>query len=321
MRVLKRSAFTLVELLVVISIIGILLSILLPAVQRVRLAAHRTSCSNNLRQIGLALHNYESAFGHLPPAHLQSALQAVPDYGQPRTRATREFYFSWLTRILPFIEKNNLYNVVDFDEDPFPHPYVESIGNFPNSVPIETYRCPSDYRGNPGVSWITPSGQEFEAKYTDYLAVNGTTQFKYDGLIYINSQTRFAEVTDGLSNTLAVGERPPSYDLWYGWWFAGAGTYPWFGAADIVLGTEEHIALNFESDPSRPQSNYQRGSASFVDDGYGWDAHAWHFWSFHDGGSNFLLGDASVHFVSYNIDLTTFKELGTRNGGEVASID
>lgn len=134
------------------------------------------------------------------------------------------------------------------------------------------------------------------------------------------------DVKDGTSNTFLVGERPPSYDRWTGWWFAGSGWYPWFGAADVVLGTEERIgapSIDYykESTPTSPTSHYQRGFQLDEDDGFGWDKHAWHFWSAHDGGAHFLFADGHVSFVSYSVDLDVFRKLGTYNGGEVANAD
>src|SRR5262249_37070761 len=113
----------------------------------------------------------------------------------------------------------------------------------------------------------------------------------------------------------------PPYDRMAGWWLAGSGWYPWFGAADVVLGTEEFIAVNGVTTRGSPKSSYGRGKFDFEDDGFGWDKHAWHFWSPHAGRTYFLFADGHVKFISYDINQGVFHKLGTRNGGEVVGAD
>ncbi len=316
-----RKALTLVELLVVIAVIGVLLGLLLPAVQNARESARRIQCTNNLKNIGLALHNFESANKTLPPAHWQDKDQLSKDYQQPYPRSD-SYYFSWMTRILPYVEQNNIHQMIDFTEWPFPYPAepIPGIG-FLNSLQIPSFRCPSDSREFPEPIYQSESGHDVFGAYTDYLGVNGTSQFNFDGVLYVNSHVRFGDITDGLSNTLMVGERPVSIQGWSGWWFAGSGLYPWFGSPDVVLGMEENIAINWECDPSNPTSHYQKGTGYYENDGYGWDKHGWHFWSFHPGGANFVMADGSIHFIAYEADREVLKELSTRAKGERVSMD
>jgi prepilin-type processing-associated H-X9-DG protein len=308
-----------IELLVVIAVISILLALLLPAVQRAREAARRTQCKNNLKQIGLALHNFEETYGHFPPAMFQSWNIVPNNYNQPPDYSNgRINQFSWMARILPYLDQGNLYSQIEFVEFPWPSPSSGlPDGGFANDRTISVLQCPS-FPGDRSpimVDWPPVAGHA----HTHYLGVNGTDQFRYDGILHVNSRVKLSDIKDGRSNTFLVGERPPSYDRYAGWWLAGSGWYPWFGAADVVLGTEERIANGAESTPTGPQSRYQAGKFQFEDDGYGWDKHAWHFWSPHSDGAFFLFADGHVDFVSHSIDLNVFRNQGTYKGGEVSN--
>jgi prepilin-type N-terminal cleavage/methylation domain-containing protein/prepilin-type processing-associated H-X9-DG protein len=309
------SGFTLVELLVVMAIIGILVALLLPAVQMAREAARRLECTNKLRQIGLALHSWHDTYGHFPPAHLQNPRHIEHQYGQPKPYLDQD-YFSWLSRILPYVEQGNLHDRIQFNEWPWPNPTGGlPDGTFVNGQKVPLFLCPSFPGPTEPLRLELPPVATFA--HTHYLGVNGTDQFRFDGILHVNSRVKMTEVQDGTSNTFLVGERPPSFDRYMGWWLAGSGWYPRFGAADVVLGTEERIAVDRASTPSGPQSHYQRGRFQPVEDGHGWEKHAWHFWSAHPGGAFFLFADGHVSFVPYNVDRDTFRSLGTYNGNEI----
>lgn len=318
----QRPAFTLVELLVVIGIIGLLIGLLLPAVHKVRESANRMSCTNNLKQIGLALHQHHDAHGALPPAHSYdpSFISAIPNTerpvlpnGLPQPSDTH-WYISWMARLLPYIEQANLHKRIKWDDWAWVNP--AGPGPYVNSEDIKVYRCPSD--PVPKLFWAAIATDDPEEKaiaYTSYLGVNGTDQFQFDGCIYINSQVRLDQILDGTSNTLLVGERPPAMGGWVGWWFADSGMSPFFGAGGVVLGSNERIGVDWACRPNGPQSFFQRGKLDKSDYPFD-DPHAWHFWSFHTNGSNFLFADGSVRFMKYSVG-TKLSTFATRNGGEV----
>ncbi len=329
---MRHRAFTLVELLVVIAIIGVLVGMLLPAVQMVREAARRTQCSNNVRQIGIALLNYETTNNRFPPGLAQDT-EYIDQYNQSPPPDTH-LWFSWFVRILPYVEQNNISDLVEWDQFAWPNPHVPDPPEpgYVNGVDVELFQCPSDQNVRNKETWFFElQGGGFvdmEAALTSYLGVTGTDQFAGDGILYVNSRVRIAEITDGTSNTIMVGERPASYDRQAGWWFAGAGLPPWFGSPDVVMGTNEVIATEIGGDyqcrPDGPRSWYQEGDFTDASDGYYWYKDGWHFWSGHPQGANFLFADGHVRFIPYtvgpgreNSPIDVLRDLGTRAGGEV----
>jgi prepilin-type N-terminal cleavage/methylation domain-containing protein len=283
LRASRRSGFTLIELLVVIAIIGVLISLLLPAVQKVREAANRTYCLNNLKQIGLALHNYHDTFRRFPPS-LDSGMYPLATatvVGAPRSGWTT--YWSWLAYILPFIEQDNLWNKAltyaqtgggtltavgywwpwgSFWDGANAIPANPALG-----TPVKTYICPSEPR-NLTLEYIaqgTSGAAATAIAYTEYMGVDGIQGQDANGTtwpvgdksgILVNSgfdqarKIRIASITDGTSNTLMVGERPPTVDLFGGWWFAGYG-FDGSGVGDVTLGARETVfASNVQITPS-----------------------------------------------------------------------
>jgi prepilin-type N-terminal cleavage/methylation domain-containing protein/prepilin-type processing-associated H-X9-DG protein len=365
-RCTRRQGFTLIELLVVIAIIGILIALLLPAVQKVRAAADRVNCSNHLKQIGLALHGYHDQNGSFPPA-----LDNNPYETTAPPHATQKYWMlSWMTRILTYLEQDNLWNETEKQENdttiglPYRYdPWYEKFGvqvYLGLSYEQKLFSCPADQRTLVSTA-VTEYGQKFTIAFTAYQGVNGIchrgghSDFGNTGgtptpnneidpttgnltgmnglLIPVQnygscpSGVRLADVQDGLSNTLLVGERPPSTDLIFGWWFAGFGISG-DGDGDVVLGMSERFENSFmgyhdpqghpcsqgSRDPNNPAA-YKLSPGDLNN-----QCDQFHYFSLHSGGANFLMGDGSVHFLSYSTDPITQRALATRAGGEVVTL-
>jgi prepilin-type N-terminal cleavage/methylation domain-containing protein/prepilin-type processing-associated H-X9-DG protein len=294
-RELARTAFTLVELLVVVAIIAVVLALLLAAVQKAREAANRMQCVNNLKQIGLALHTFHDTNGMFPQAYDARSLFQDPNL-------TGILPNSWATLILPYLEQDNLARA--------------GYGAYSLRA-LRLYACPSD----PNALQHYAGNREYgKLALTDYLAVTGTKTFmgdpttglprpKCDGVIYESSRTRLTDITDGTSNTVVVGERPPSPNLFWGWW-------SWY-AFDASLGVRNDWSI-FPSSGTLPYvycpdlfpENYRPPTTGNC------DTH--HFWSQHPGGGNWLFADGSVRFLSYEAN-AVLPALATRSGGEVVN--
>jgi prepilin-type N-terminal cleavage/methylation domain-containing protein len=294
-----RSGFTLVELLVVIAIIGILIALLLPAVQAAREAARRSQCSNNLKQIGLALHNYHDTYKALPAGYIR----------QKGSNNDRYANWSWGSALLPFLEQQALYDQID----PTKNQLHIIIGNKPlrdlMQLPNAAFRCPSDT----GPDTVNDAGNVRKMKdnggtmrhlaTSNYVAVNRTHQPRRvpnngtAGAFYENSWKRFRDVTDGLSNVLFIGER-----IWKK--SDTSGNRPYAGVVYGVNGTvqDDDYGIVTALGTGRrkfncPENNNCRRA----------------FLSMHPGGLQFALGDGSVRFISETI------EHSTDNSGQVNS--
>lgn len=287
-----RRAFTLVELLVVISIITLLIGLLLPAVQRVRGAAARTRCQNNLRQIGLALHQYHDQSNSFPA-------------GMRHQKGKDPYLLStWLTHILPYVEQQNLWATVGPAYQASKLPYVNPP-HVAMATVVPIYACPWDARvSQPQLAQKTKQ----TVALTSYLGVSGKDLTTNDGVLFRDSQVRMADISDGTSNTLLAGERPPSADFQFGWWYAGAGQ-KYTGSADSVLGVEEQNALPVTTGSCPP------GSYWFMPGRFDDQCAMFHFWSPHAGGANFLFADGSVHFLNYSA-ASVLPMLASRAGGD-----
>ncbi len=337
----RRSGFTLVELLVVIAIIGILVGLLLPAVQAAREAARRMQCSNNLKQLGLSLHNYESAFRKLPPGWIASQ-------GLMYTSATAgtggdgQGNWGWPMFVLPFIEQKNLYDALKVGEDmrvvlddPLRLPLMQK--------PLATFRCPSDTAPdlNDRRQLAGYSATIRRVATSNYVGWNSGSQGwipgdtaapqQRKGIMAMNSATKFGEINDGLSNTFAVGERmyknfqPPASAFVVRCAAAVVVGNEWnnnrnnsrrnprYGNTNTLGMSEGHINSIFTGSPTSPGANGNsicaRGAASY-----------------HVGGAQFALADGSVHFVSESIDWrpdnalnSTFEYMGAMADGFVIS--
>jgi prepilin-type N-terminal cleavage/methylation domain-containing protein/prepilin-type processing-associated H-X9-DG protein len=288
----RRSAgFTFVELLVVIAIMATLLGLLGAAVQRARSAAQRVQCMNNLRQVGLALHSYHDGYHVLPPGLLS--------VGDPYP------YLAWTARLLPYLEQEQLWEQAesDYAAHPLfsgPPPHRDLM------VVLSMFVCPADGRAH-GI--VHP--EEVDVAFTSYLGVAGTSSGTRNGVLYFNSRVRFADITDGTSNTLAVGERPPSPDNHFGWWYAGVGQQ-FDGSADATLGVAD-FCTTFRA-PTCPLGPYSFGPGRLSN-----MCDTFHFWSLHPGGAHFLMADGSIHFFPYSA-AGLLPALASRSGGETAAL-
>ena len=290
---IHRKGFTLVELLVVIFIIGILVSLLLQAVQAARESARRCSCCNNLKQIGLAAHMHHDTYGHLPagwsgydPAGQQLSIGG-PGWG-------------WAARILPFIEQANVeQGLIDYEKA-----VTDPVNAAARLQHLPTFRCPSDTGRNKFLNVDEETGVgTYEFATANYLGVWGTAggtdaihscgslpagqQCLSDGCFFHNSSVRFADILDGLSQTLTVGERNSRLD--YATW----------------VGTEP----GNDCGPGRIV-----GTAIYPPN---WHmTHTHDFSSQHPSGTHFLLADGSVRLVPETIDIAVYRALVTRSGKE-----
>jgi prepilin-type N-terminal cleavage/methylation domain-containing protein/prepilin-type processing-associated H-X9-DG protein len=287
-----RDGWTLVELIVVIAIVAILLSLLLPAVQKVREAANRARCLDNLRQVGLAAHGYHGVMGSFPPGL------------ETKKGKAAYLYLSWLARLLPYVEQTSLWETtVDaFRQEPLPFVDPPHVGL---STVVRLYGCPSDAR-----TATVQTVNNGRAALTSYLGVEGTDLSSGDGVLYANSLVRLSDVTDGTSGTLMAGERPASPDSYYGWWYAGVGR-DGTGSCDMVLGVRERNTAGalFHGCPVGP---YAFSPGRLTD-----HCDQFHFWSPHPGGAHFLFCDGSARFLPYSAD-AVLPALATRAGGEAA---
>lgn len=295
-RSFDRASFTLLELLVVLAIVGVLLALLLPAVQRVRDAAARIKCANNLHQIGLAAHQYHDAMTSFPSGM--------------RLQANRDPYplMSWLTQLLPYLEQQNLWmrtqDAYRQSRNPLKNPPHVGLATV-----IAPFACPADART---ATTQIAQREKIPVALTSYLGVEGKNAFTRDGMLFRDSHVRMAEVTDGTSQTLLVGERPPSTDCQYGWWYAGAGQR-FTGSADMVLGVQEQNLLRVTKGSCPPGTySYAPGSLSNQCDMF-------HFWSPHLGGAFFLFVDGSAHFLPYAA-ASVLPALASRAGGETTAL-
>jgi prepilin-type processing-associated H-X9-DG protein len=337
----------LIELLVVIAIIAVLIGLLLPAVQKVRDAAARMQCQNNLKQMGLALHNYHDTYGVFPPAMDNNPFISFP---------WQKYYgWSWMARILPYVEQQNLWAASDAAANnpniPAPFPlYNPWLTNADGSdyyaalgTPLKVYSCPSDSR----TLTNTPI-QGFTVAFTSYLGISGPDVFAWSSqpinaqdlpgiliatckLDVMNNRpqdgatlmkgTKIADITDGTSNTLLVGERPPAYTLDYGWWFAGPGQDN-TGSLDVILGVAEYNlqkSTNPAYDSCTVPGTGTFGPFQFTQGSLINLCDAFHYWSLHTGGANFVMGDGSCHFLSYTA-ANIMPALSTKAGGEVVQL-
>jgi prepilin-type N-terminal cleavage/methylation domain-containing protein/prepilin-type processing-associated H-X9-DG protein len=325
-----RRGFTLIELLVVIAIMAILMGLLLPAVQNIRETAARMSCANNLKQIGLALHSYHDANNAFPPGY-------VDRNTDPNSTPDNDLGpgWGWASFLLPHLEQGNVYNQINFSQ---------GVGTGSNRAisqqPLAVFQCPSDpyQQGFPvyDSSFINPIAT---VAHGNYVGCNGWEECfnnagggaqAGNGLFYRNSRNNMGSVTDGLSNTIIVGERSANHSpsTWTGavtggrcpaWMATQPFTPPYTPPSQAAVGPDGSAYDNADFGEALVLAH---GNATHVPsaDVPIFDPDV--FYSMHTPqGANFLFGDGSVHFLSSSINPYTFQYLCTIAGGEVFPSD
>jgi prepilin-type N-terminal cleavage/methylation domain-containing protein/prepilin-type processing-associated H-X9-DG protein len=344
-RIRQRAGFTLIELLVVIAIIAVLIALLLPAVQAAREAARRAQCTNNLKQIGLAIANYESAIGCIVPGYISGSgphgWAGVPGYDPDPFTLDNGPGWGWLALLLSEIEQGPLHNAINFNLPTW------VAGNSTAVVTeLNVFLCPS--ANNPtstcpmvdaNVNLLPVANQYFaRANYQYNMGWNDTSiqppNTSYDdvvkgcnGPIYRNSRVTYAGVCDGLSNTVFASEKTPylADASWVGIIpgyrhfaynaFASLGTGGLGPGGDQIDYDYPGSLLASHSGPSlyeSPQVIHPPNSPL---------GHTDEFYALHPGGANVLMGDGSVRFVKQSINLLTWQAMSSRSVGEVISAD
>ena len=317
----NRRAFTLVEVLVVIAIIAILVGLLLPAVQKVREAASRMSCQNNLKQWGLALHNYESALGYFPD---QGDLP-VGQLGGP---------WSAQTHLLPYVEQQNLGTLIDYSES--------SDGQMLAVNRVGLLMCPAELNDHAQSNPTAPYPLNYLMNVGSWFVYDPVTGATGDGAFVMNRPLRTTDIVDGLSNTLGMSEgktftpvlrdadnpttlgvpipaTPADVVNYGGNWRPIGGHVEWVDARSYescfttTFTPNTVVAYTLAGQTYDVDFTSQREGESIVFPTYTSSTAR----SYHSGGVNALLMDGSVHFVSNSIALQTWRALGTRAGGEV----
>ncbi len=344
-RARPRPGFTLIELLVVIAIIAILIALLLPAVQAAREAARRATCVNNMKQIGVALHNYVSAVGVFPPGYVSSInptiLDACNQDQENQNSVDLGTGWAWGSMILPYMEQTQIFNSINFNLSVAYH-----ANDTCSLTSLSVYLCPSDSGPSTIPVFADPPDPAQPGSFTasnivdtlsrgNYVGMYGLgeicsqsgandspnnngagPQGTHAGMFYRNSRVGFADVTDGTSQTIAVGER--SHNLSYVTWTARSPN-GWLGKTSPIEGGTDQF------NPSPEECWTQVLGPAGLEDGprtiNNPEAHVEDYWSRHSGGANFLFTDGSIHFLKSSINPIPWRALATRAMSEVISAD
>lgn len=314
----RRAAFTLVELLVVIAIIGILVGLLLPAVQSAREAARRIQCTNNLKQIGLALHNYESAHRTFPPGFISRVTGTWPGGGNnPIPEAGPGW--SNFALILPMLEQSNLHSSINFGL-----PIADPVNQIARSTNIPAYQCPSDAWNQPVTVWPATLGIR-DLAFVSYVNCLGGgnpanapgysamyEEQPFNGMFHRNRGVRHGEISDGTSNTIGLGERASMFTP-NGW----AGVIPTAQTVfSPMIAQSRGQTVGQTARPAITMStvHVRTGGPNAPTGSPGG------FWSPHVGGCLFALMDGSTHSIATSVDIVVFRALAGRNDGIPVSL-
>ena len=286
-----RAAFSLIEVVVAVSVVAVMMSIVIPAVIAARGSARRSTCQNKVRQLGVAMAAFETSHRHFPS-------------GKTTVSRTQN-QFSWTAQLLPFLEQKPLWTQLKEAGDTLADDGQPAVGM---AVLLSAVQCPSD----PATSRLQRSSKRngTYVALSDYLGVAGRNHLTQDGAFFLNSKTTIGAIRDGLSNTLFAGERPPSSDNNFGAWFTGLGQ-DGTGSLDLFLGVEELNSRRVTplSEFSPGPYHFRRGTPQALES-------VFHFWSHHSGGANFLFGDGSVRMLSYETSTEVMREMATTSRQE-----